>query len=68
MGEAKRGDLGLLARGKLEVYLRRTAVLLRWRRQRECLVVGGWGLHAVVIVVTEAAEEGAENAPAPVLL
>lgn len=48
--------------------LGRTAILL-WRRgQSEGLVVGGWGLHVVVIVVAEAAEEGAENASTPVLL
>lgn len=50
------------------LYLGRTAVLLRGRRKRECLVVGGRRLHAVLIVVSEAAEEGAEDAPAAVLL
>ena len=53
---------------KTKLHLGRTAILL-WRRgQRKCLVVGRWRLHVVVIVVAEAAEEGAENAPAPVLL
>lgn len=51
-----------------ELYLGRTAVLLWGRGQRKCLVVGRWWLHVVVIVVAEAAEERAENAPAPVLL
>lgn len=50
------------------LYLRRTAILLRGRWQRQRLVVGGRRLHAVVIVVSEAAEEGAEKAPAAVLL
>lgn len=53
---------------KNNVHLGRTAILLWQRGQRKCLVVGGWGLHVVVIVVAEAAEEGAENAPAAVLL
>ena len=55
-------------RERNELHLGRTAVLL-WRRgQRECLVVGGRWLHVVVIVVAEAAEEGAEDAPAAMLL
>lgn len=53
---------------KNELYLGRTAVFFWGWGQRKCLVVGRWWLHVVVIVVAEAAKEGAENAPAPVLL
>lgn len=66
--KAKCAGLGRHAGGKIGLYLRRTAILLRWRGQRERLGVGGRRLHTVVIVVSEAAEERAENAPAPVLL
>lgn len=50
-----------------EAYLGRRPVLLHWRRQGAGVGggVGGGRLH---IVVAEAAEEGAEDAPAPLLL
>lgn len=50
-----------------EAYLGRRPILLHWRRQGAGVGggVGGGRLH---IVVAEAAEEGAEDAPAPLLL
>lgn len=61
-------DYDQKGRKKNKVYLRRTAILLWRRRQSKCLVVGGRGLHMVVIVVAEAAKKGAENTSTPVLL
>lgn len=51
-----------------ELHLWGAAVLLGQRGQRKRLVVGGWRLHIVVIVFAEAAEEGAEDAAAAMLL
>lgn len=64
--EAGRVAFGVV--GEQGLHLGRASILL-WRRgKRKALVIGGRRLDVVVIVVAEAAEEGAEDAPTPVLL